>query len=47
MSRNFLVLLIVLLSVGVGVLGYWFYREQQRPNVEISVGPRGVSIQGR
>ena len=47
MSRNILFALVAALGIGAGLLGYWFYLEQQRPGVEISVSPRGVTIQGR
>lgn len=40
-------ILFVLVGIAVGAAGYWFYNEQQRPGVEISVGRDGVSIQGR
>lgn len=40
-------ILFVLIGIAVGAGGYWFYTEQQRPGVEISVGRNGVSIQGR
>lgn len=40
-------ILFVVLGVAVGAAGFWFYNEQQRPGVDISVGAGGVSIQGR
>ena len=40
-------ILFVVIGIAVGAAAYWFYTEQQRPGVEISVGRDGVSIQGR
>ena len=40
-------ILFVVIGIAVGAAGYWFYTEQHRPGVEISVGRDGVSIQGR
>jgi hypothetical protein len=39
--------LFVLIGIAAGAAGFWFYNEQQRPGVDISVGRDGVSIQGR
>jgi hypothetical protein len=47
MNRNLLFVAIGVLGIGAGVLGYWFYQEQHRPGVDITIGPRGVSIQER
>jgi hypothetical protein len=46
MSRNALHLIITLLVVGGGVMGYQLYAEPQKTDrVEIDVGKNGVSIQ--
>lgn len=47
MNRNLLIIVIGVLGIGVGVLGYWFYQEQHRSGVDISIGRSGVSIQER
>ncbi|MEO3473502.1 hypothetical protein AAFN86_16670 [Roseomonas sp. CAU 1739] len=47
MNRNLLVIVIGVLGIAAGVLGYWFYQEQHRSGVDISIGPRGVTIQER
>lgn len=48
MSRNLLYLLIGALIVGVGVLGYSLYREQQKPGLSISIGGKeGLRIEGK
>ncbi len=46
MSRNVLYLIIGALVVVTGVLGYWYYQDQQQPKgVEIKIGDGGVSIE--
>ena len=47
MNRNLIFVIIGVLGIGAGVLGYWFYQEQQRSGVDISIGSRGVTIQER
>lgn len=47
MNRNLIVVVVGVLGIGAGVLGYWFYQEQHRSGVDISIGPRGVTIQER
>ncbi len=47
MNRSLLFVVIGLLGIGAGVLGYWLYQTQRQPGVDISIGPRGVTIQGR
>lgn len=47
MNRNLLFIVIGVLGIGTGVLGYWYYEQQQRSGVDISIGPRGVTIQER
>lgn len=48
MNRQMLVAVIVLLAAGVGVLGYQLYQEKKQPNgVEISIGEKGVSVEGK
>jgi hypothetical protein len=43
-----LVAVIVLLAAGVGVLGYQLYQEKKQPDgVEISIGEKGVSVEGK
>lgn len=46
MNRNVLYLVIAVLAVVAGVLGYQFYQQQQRANgIQIDVGEGGVSIE--
>ncbi|WP_372618718.1 hypothetical protein [Falsiroseomonas sp.] len=47
MNRNLLLIVIGVLGVLAGGVGYWLYAEQQKSGVEINVGPSGVSIQER
>ncbi len=48
MSRNVLYLVVGALAVASGVLGYWYYQDQQQPNgVEINIGEGGVSIESK
>jgi hypothetical protein len=47
MSRNLLFIVIGVIGIGTGVRGYWLYQEQRRSGVDISIGPRGVTIQER
>jgi RsiW-degrading membrane proteinase PrsW (M82 family) len=46
MNRNGLYLLIGALVVGIAVLGYYFYQEQQKTSgIDINVGESGISIE--
>jgi hypothetical protein len=47
MNRNILLYgIICALAITAGVLGYKYYKEQQKPSgVEISIGKRGVTIE--
>jgi hypothetical protein len=47
MNRNLILVVVGALGIGAGVLGYWFYQEQHRPGVDISIGGHGVSIRER
>jgi len=47
MNRNLLLIVIGVFGIGAGVLGYWLYQEQHRPGIDISIGPRGVTIEER
>lgn len=48
MNRQMLVAIVVLLAAGVGILGYQLYEEKKKPNgVEISIGEKGVSVEGK
>jgi len=48
MNRQMLIAIIVLLAAGVGILGYQLYEEKKQPNgVEISIGKKGVSVEGK
>jgi hypothetical protein len=47
MSRNTLYLVIAVLAVVVVAFGiYWFYQEQQEPQLEIRLDEQGLSIDG-
>ncbi|MEQ8480363.1 MAG: hypothetical protein RIC18_06880 [Hoeflea sp.] len=46
MSRNTLYIVIAVLAVGVAVIGYRLYQEQQEPSgLEINIGESGVSVE--
>ena len=45
MNRNFLVVLIAVLAIISGALGFWYYQEQQKSGVESNVDDSGVSIE--
>ncbi|WP_297775956.1 hypothetical protein [uncultured Roseovarius sp.] len=45
MNLNTLYLLIGLLVVGLGVVGYLYYQESQS-GVQIKIGDQGISIDG-
>lgn len=45
MNRNLLYVVIGALGIGAGALAYWMYQEQNKSGVEISIGPRGVTIE--
>jgi hypothetical protein len=46
MNRNVLYLIIVVLVIGAGVLGYQLYQERKQPDgVQINLGKDGVSIE--
>ena len=46
MTRNVLYVVIAILAVSAGVIGYQLYLERQKTTgVEISVGERGISIE--
>ncbi len=48
MNRNVTYFVVGALVVGVAVLGYGYYQEQQKPNgVEINIGESGVSIESK
>ncbi len=44
-NRNLLYIVIGALGIGAGALAYWIYQEQNKSGVEISIGPRGVTIE--
>ena len=47
-NKNVLYLIIGVLLVAVGVLGYNLYQSKQQPEgLQINVGPGGVKIQGK
>jgi predicted negative regulator of RcsB-dependent stress response len=44
-SRNFLMVLVLVLVAALAVIGYSLYQEKKQPDgVEISVGRNGLSI---
>lgn len=47
MNRNILLYgIICALAITAGVLGYQYYKEQQKPSgVEINIGKRGITIE--
>ncbi|MBP0466539.1 hypothetical protein J5Y09_21600 [Roseomonas sp. PWR1] len=47
MNRNLIIIVVGVLGIGAGALGYWFYQERHRSGVDITIGGRGVSIQER
>lgn len=45
MNRNVLTIVIVALVVAVAVLGYLYYKEQQKPEgIRIELGEKGLSV---
>jgi uncharacterized membrane protein YidH (DUF202 family) len=46
MNRKLLLTIVVVLGVGVAVLGYLYYQEQQS-GVEIRINSDGVSVDGQ
>ena len=47
-NRNVMYLIIGVLAVAVGVLGYNLYQAKQQPQgVQINVGPDGLKIQSK
>ena len=47
-NRNVMYLIIGVLAVAVGVLGYNLYQAKQQPEgVQINVGPDGLKIQSK
>jgi predicted negative regulator of RcsB-dependent stress response len=47
-NRNVLVLIIGVLVVAVGVLGYNLYQAKKQPEgLQINVGPNGLKIEGK
>jgi len=47
MNREALYLIIAILAVAGGVMGYQLYSERQKTGVEIEVGKNGISIQNK
>ncbi len=45
MNCNLLFLIVGALSVAVLVLGYQWYREQQKTGIQIDVGKDGVTVE--
>ncbi|WP_322989171.1 hypothetical protein [Hoeflea sp.] len=46
MSRNTLYIVIAVLVIGVAIIGFQLYQEQQKPSgVEIKIGESGISIE--
>jgi len=47
MTRNALAIFIGVACIAIGAAGYWFYQEQNRSGVELSVGGRSITIETR
>jgi len=46
MNRNILFIVVAALAVAVIVLGYLYYREQQKPEgIKIELGEKGLSVE--
>ena len=46
MSRNALYLIVGILGIAVGAIGYQLYHERQKTTgIEISIGDRGISVE--
>ena len=46
MNRNVLYIVVAALVVVVAVLGYLYYREQQKPEgIKIELGEKGLSVE--
>lgn len=44
MNRNMMTIIIVILVVALGVIGYMYYQDQQTASLDINVGENGISI---
>lgn len=48
MNRNVLYLIVGVLAVAVGVLGYQLYQAKKEPEgVQINIGPNGLKVQSK
>ncbi len=45
MSRSVLYVVIAVLVVGIGVLGFAYYDHKRNTVLEIDVGPHGITVQ--
>lgn len=45
MNRNALYGVIALLAIGLAVVGWMLYREQNKPGIAIEVGKGGLSVE--
>jgi len=46
MNRNMLIIVVAVLCVAVGALGYKVYEDQREPQgVQLNIGPGGVSVE--
>lgn len=45
MNRTVLYVIVVVLAVATGILGYQYYQDQQKSGVELSVGKGGISVE--
>lgn len=44
-NRNTLYLVIAVLVVGLGVVGYFLYQEQNKSGIEVEVNEDGLSVE--
>jgi hypothetical protein len=47
MTSNVTVVVACLACIRVGAAGFWFYQQQSRSGIELSVGGRSVTIETR
>jgi hypothetical protein len=47
MRQNRVFLLVGAACIALGAAGYWFYQEQNRSGVEVSIGGRSITIKTR
>ena len=47
MKQNTMFLFLGAACVALGAAGYWFYEQQNRSGVEVSIGGRSITVETR